>query len=78
MSRHDDKDYGCSFCGKTNEEATTETITGNATDTYQSIDINIGCMKGPTGIGMIKLLSDSDNKLTANHYNYTIATCGLG
>ena len=59
--------------GKTNEEATTETITGNATDTYQSIDINIGCMKGPTGIGIIKLLSDSDNKLTANHYNYTIA-----
>lgn len=38
-----------------------------------SIDINIGCMKGPTGIGMIKLLSDSDEGKSINHYNYTIA-----
>ena len=35
--------------------------------------INIGCMKGPTGIGMIKLLSDSDDNKTTNKYNYTIA-----
>ena len=35
--------------------------------------INIGCMKGPTGIGMIKLLSDSDDNKTTNEYNYTIA-----
>ena len=35
--------------------------------------INIGCMKGPTGIGMIKLISDSDEKNTTNEYNYTIA-----
>lgn len=39
----------------------------------QSADINIGCMKGPTAIGMIKLLSDSDAKSSINHYNYTIA-----
>lgn len=37
------------------------------------IDINIGCMKGPTAIGMIKLLSDSDQGTAQNHYNYTIA-----
>ena len=30
-------------------------------------------MKGPTGIGMIKLLSDSDEGKTTNKYNYTIA-----
>lgn len=35
--------------------------------------INIGCMKGPTGIGMIKLLSDSDEGKTEAKYNYTIA-----
>ena len=35
--------------------------------------INIGCMKGPSGIGMIKLLSDSDDNKTTNKYNYTIA-----
>lgn len=36
-------------------------------------DIHIGCMKGPTAIGMIKLLSDSDNGTTANRYHYMIS-----
>lgn len=34
--------------------------------------INIACMKGPTGIGMIKLIADSDNGKTTNTYNYSI------
>lgn len=34
--------------------------------------INIACMKGPTGIGMIKLIADSDDGNTANKYNYSI------
>ncbi len=38
-----------------------------------SADINIGCMKGPTAIGMIKLLSDSDAEKSVNTYHYTIA-----
>lgn len=49
---------GCS--NKSNTKETTPTI-------------NIGCMKGPTGIGMIKLLSDSDEGKTEAKYNYTIA-----
>lgn len=36
-------------------------------------DISIGCMKGPTAVGMIKMLSDSDSGIAENHYNYTIA-----
>lgn len=43
----------------------------NAKETMPTI--NIGCMKGPTGIGMIKLLSDSDEGKTEAKYNYTIA-----
>lgn len=39
----------------------------------KQLSINIGCMKGPTGIGMIKLLNDSDEGKSVNHYNYTIA-----
>lgn len=35
--------------------------------------IKIGCMKGPTAIGMVKLLSDSDKGSTQNSYQYTIA-----
>lgn len=51
-----------------------DTPTNNATqDNYTSVNINIGCMKGPTGIGMIKLLSESDEGTAANNYNYTIA-----
>ena len=34
--------------------------------------INIACMKGPTGIGMIKLISDSEEGKTTNKYNYSI------
>ena len=34
--------------------------------------MNIACMKGPTGIGMIKLIADSDEGKTANTYNYSI------
>lgn len=53
----------------TNDPATSKT----EAESYTPIDINIGCMKGPTGIGMIKLLSSSDKGESANHYNYTIA-----
>lgn len=35
-------------------------------------DITIACMKGPTAIGMIKLLSDSDKGASKNRYHYTI------
>ena len=34
--------------------------------------INIACMKGPTGIGMIKLIDDSEEGKTTNKYNYSI------
>lgn len=50
--------------------------TQNETDTQKQVvstDINIGCMKGPTAIGMIKLLSDSDTEKSVNTYHYTIA-----
>lgn len=53
----------------TNDPATSKT----EAESYTPIDINIGCMKGPTGIGMIKLLSSSDKDESVNHYNYTIA-----
>ena len=49
-------------------------LTGCASDApAASAEINIGCMKGPTAIGMIKLLSDSNEGTTQNTYLYTIA-----
>ena len=35
--------------------------------------IRIGCMKGPTGMGLVKLFSDSDAGTAANTYTYQIA-----
>jgi len=37
------------------------------------IDINIGALKGPTTMGMIKVMEDAENKNTANNYSFTIA-----
>ncbi len=39
----------------------------------KKIDINIAAMTGPTGMGMVKVMEDSANGLTANQYNFTIA-----
>lgn len=66
---------GCSGNDSTADEPATEASSDKnlSDDTYTPMDINIGCMKGPTGIGMIKLLSDSDAGESVNHYNYTIA-----
>ena len=60
----------CIGCSNDKSQTNGETDNQAAAD---SIDINIGCMKGPTAIGMIKLLSDSDNDASVNNYNYTIA-----
>lgn len=35
--------------------------------------IRLGGLKGPTSIGMVKLLDDADNGLTENTYEYTMA-----
>ncbi len=60
-------------CSDSNATTDNQTTGNNQNGSYSSIDINIGCMKGPTGIGMIQLLSASDEGTSANHYNYTIA-----
>jgi NitT/TauT family transport system substrate-binding protein len=39
----------------------------------EKIDINVGALKGPTSMGMIKVMEDAANKETANNYNFTIA-----
>lgn len=58
--------------GCSNNNTTDNPDTDN-TSPAASTNINIGCMKGPTAIGMIKLLSDSDEKKSINTYNYTIS-----
>ncbi len=45
----------------------TETPVVQATE-YTGVDIKIGALKGPTGMGISKLMKDSENGITANHY----------
>ena len=41
---------------------------------YEAANISVACLKGPTGVGMAKLMSDSDAKTTANNYSFTVAS----
>ena len=37
------------------------------------MNIRLGGLKGPTSMGMAKLLDDAENGLTANTYEFTMA-----
>lgn len=39
----------------------------------EKIDVNIGAMKGPTALGMLKMMEDAEAGNTANNYKFTIA-----
>ena len=43
-------------------------------DTYVGIDMSVACLKGPTGVGMTRLMQLSDEKKTANNYTFTVAS----
>ena len=57
------------------EETTAENTTQAETDetVTEKIDISIAALKGPTAIGMVKVMEDAANDMTANHYDFTIA-----
>lgn len=64
-------------CGDTSNTNDDENIGGtleeaDKADTAEPVTINIASMKGPTTMGMVKLMDDSDNGLTANKYATTI------
>ena len=57
------------------EETTAENTSQAETDetVTEKIDISIAALKGPTAIGMVKVMEDAANDMTANHYDFTIA-----
>lgn len=40
---------------------------------YEAVDIRIAAIKGPTGAGMVKLIDDAANGLTANNYTVELS-----
>lgn len=39
----------------------------------EKVDINIATLKGPTGMGMVKLMEDAEGDSAANNYKFTVA-----
>ena len=75
-------------CGKKEDNTPTEpptqtpTAPANVTDTpvetptpepYKPVDINVAVLKGPTAIGMVKLMSDNEAKTAKNNYTFSVA-----
>lgn len=58
-------------CG--NNDTTSTQPTNSKPEKYEAVDMSVAYMTGPTGIGMAKLNADSDAKLTANNYIFTVA-----
>lgn len=63
--------FSLAACGNNNTTSTPD-VSGDS-ETYTSVDMSVAYMTGPTGIGMAKLNADSDAKLTANNYTFTVA-----
>ena len=59
-------------CSDTDTTSTPSVSTDS--EAYTAVDMSVAYMTGPTGIGMAKLNADSDAKLTANNYTFTVAT----
>lgn len=55
-------------------ETTTQPTDQPTQEVFQGEDVRLAVLSGPTGIGAAKLLTDSDNGDTVNHYTYTVAS----
>ena len=60
----------CAGCGSTSEETTTD---DTAATQEEDVTIRLGGLKGPTSMGMVKLLADNDAGTTTNSYEFTMA-----
>ena len=61
----------CAGCGSTPTE---EPDAGDSTAGVQDdVTIRLGGLKGPTSMGMVKLLADNEEGQTANQYEFTMA-----
>ena len=62
------------FAGCSNNDTTSSAPDVQSEPEYTAVDMTVACMTGPTGIGMAKLMADSDAKTPANNYTFTVAS----
>ena len=65
--------FSLAACGE-EETVSTPEISSESSEQYTPVDMSIACMTGPTGIGMAKLMADSEAKTTANNYTFTVTS----
>ena len=65
--------FSLAGCGN-NDTTANPSSEGTSSQEYKAQDMHIACLKGPTGVGMAKLIEDTQNKKTANNYTFTVAT----
>lgn len=66
--------FALAACGNPDMAVNSDTEVSSEPETYTAVDMSVAYMTGPTGIGMAKLNADSDAKLTANNYTFTVAS----
>lgn len=59
--------------GTTNQQTTAANATKDAAPDYVSQHVKIAALKGPTAIGMVKLMKDNKEGQATNDYEFTIA-----
>ena len=66
--------FALAACGTTGtgDEPSTEAAQSSS-PVAQDVTLNVAALKGPTGIGMVKLMKDAKDGATANKYNFTLA-----
>lgn len=63
--------FGFAACGEKSQNNNTEPVSEQKTEV--KTDINVACLKGPTGVGMVRLMSQAEDKKTVENYNFTVA-----
>lgn len=69
--------FALAACGTTSTDDPSSTGAASGAQSTapaaQDVTLNVATLKGPTGIGMVKLMKDAKDGSTANKYNFTLA-----
>ena len=52
----------------------TETPAADEGDAYQSVDINVTAIAGPTGVGLVNLMKKQEDAAAANNYKFNVVS----
>ena len=64
---------GCGGSGSSSTPSSTPDSSSSSSAAVEPADIRIAGLKGPTSMGMVKLMEDAENGEAANNYTFTIA-----